>query len=450
MFTLGYSFRPWREAKAIADGPSILRYMADTAREFGVDRHIRFNHRVLSASWSSEESRWVVETVVGEEKRPVQYSCRFLYLCSGYFDYEGGHAPVFPGSEDFQGRIIHPQKWPKDLDYSGKRVVVIGSGATAVTLVPAMAQTAAHVTMLQRSPSYIASLPDQDRVANFFRRLFPEHMAHRMVRWKNVLLGMYFYQVCRRAPEYAKRMLHKRVAAELPPDFDVDKHFKPNYNPWDQRLCLVPNADLFNAIKAGTVSIVTDQIDKFTPTGILLQSGTELPADVVVSATGLKLLPCGGIRMSVDGHPVDPGRSQTYKGLMLSNVPNCAMCVGYTNASWTLRADLASTYVCRLVSHMSRHGYTRCLPYCDDPTADTQPLIGLKSGYVQRGMDRFPKQGRRAPWVLRQNYILDMMTMKYSAIDDGTMLFTKGPAAPVADKSTVHGTADAEKAAASA
>ncbi len=298
----------------------------------------------------------------GPEKQPVRYTANFLYLCSGYYDYEAGHQPAFAGTEDFEGRLVHPQHWPKDLDYRDKRVVVIGSGATAVTLVPAMAEQAAHVTMLQRSPSYIVSMPSEDRIANLIRRVLPERTAHRALRWQNVLLGIYFYQLCRRAPGLAKRLLRKGIAKELPPDFDIDTHFKPRYQPWDQRVCLVPNADLFQAIRTGRVSVVTDQIARFTKQGILLESGKELPADIVVTATGLKMLSCGGIRLSVDGKPVEPGRSLTYKGLMLSDVPNCAVCIGYTTASWTLRADLASTYVCRLLNYMDRGGYKQCVP----------------------------------------------------------------------------------------
>jgi monooxygenase len=426
MFTLGYSFRPWKAAKAIADGPDILEYLRDTAHEFGIDRHIRFQHRVKSAAWSSADSRWTIDAEVGEEKRPVRYTSNFLYLCSGYYDYENGYTPAFEGTDDFSGRLIHPQHWPKDLDYTGQRIVVIGSGATAVTLVPALAEKAAHVTMLQRSPSYIVSMPSEDRIGNFLRRVLPERSAHRALRWRNVLLGIYFYQLCRRAPGLAKRLLRKGIAKELPPDFDIDTHFKPRYQPWDQRICLVPNADLFQSIKGGKVSVATDQIERFTKHGILLKSGGELPADIIVTATGLKMLACGGIRLSVDGTPVEPGQSLSYKGLMLSNVPNCAVCIGYTTASWTLRADLASAYVCRLLNHMDQGGYTQCVPRPSDPEVQPEPLLGLTSGYVLRGLDLFPKQGSKSPWVLRQNYVRDMLMMRYGAVDDGAMVFSKG------------------------
>ncbi len=425
MFTLGYSFRTWTEGKAIADGPSILRYIRETAREFGIDRQIRFRHRVKSASWSSEESLWTIEAEVGEDKRPVRYTCGFLYLCSGYYDYASGYSPTFAGSENFQGRIVHPQHWPEDLDYRGKRVVVIGSGSTAVTLIPAMAAEAAHVTMLQRSPTYIASLPAQDRLANVIRRLLPERLGVRLVRWKNVLLAQFFYQLCRRAPGFSKKLLRRHVANELPTGFDIDTHFKPRYEPWDQRVCVVPDSDLFQAIKLGRVSIVTDRIVNFTRHGIRVESGEELPADIIVTATGLNLLACGGIQMSVDGRGVDPGRTLTYKGLMLSDVPNLAICVGYTNASWTLRADLSSAYVCRLLNHMDRFGYTQCVPRNRDSTVSPQPLLGLTSGYVQRGVGLFPKQGSKAPWVVRQNYLFDILSMKFSRIDDGILTFSK-------------------------
>nr|AYM54144.1 monooxygenase flavin-binding family protein [Chondromyces catenulatus] len=425
MFTLGYSFRPWKAAKAIADGPSILQYLRETARELGIDKHIRFNHRVLSASWSSADARWTLEVAVGPDQERVQLTCSFLYMCSGYYSYENGYTPQFPGHDDFEGRIVHPQHWPEDLDYRGKRVVVIGSGATAVTLVPSMAADAAHVTMLQRSPSYIASLPAEDRIANALRGALPERAAHSAVRWKNVALGLVMYQLCRRAPELAKRMLRSGIARELPPDFDIDTHFKPRYDPWDQRLCLVPDADLFQAIKAGRASVVTDRIRTFTKNGILLESGTELPADIIITATGLQLQLCGGMGMTIDGDVIDAGRMFIYKGVMMGDVPNFALCVGYTNASWTLRAELSSRYVCRLLNHMDRHGYQQCLPRLGDSTLETRPLLGLTSGYVQRAEANLPKQGSKAPWYLRQNYVLDRLTMQLGAVDDGTLLFGK-------------------------
>jgi monooxygenase len=438
MFTLGYSFRPWKAGKAIADGPAILDYLHETAQHYGIDRKIRFNQRVISASWSSDDAQWTVMVEAGDDKQVVQYTCNFLYLCSGYFDYKNGYAPQFEGSADFEGRLIHPQHWPHDLDYRDKRVVVIGSGATAVTLVPAMAQTAAHVTMLQRSPTYMVSMPSMDWLATGVRRILPEMMATRVVRWKNVLLGIYFYQLCRRAPGLARKLLRRHVEGELPAGYDLDTHFNPRYQPWDQRVCLVPDSDLFQAIHAGTVSIVTDEIERFTKTGIRLKSGNELPADIVVTATGLKLLACGGVRLSVDGTPVEPGRTITYKGLMLSEVPNCAICVGYTTASWTLRADLSSAYVCRLINYMDRHNYKQCTPRPGDAAAaDAHPFLGLNSGYVKRGVDQFPKQGKKSPWLLYQNYILDSIAMKLGRVNDGALVFSNGSRSMPEDKLSV-------------
>jgi monooxygenase len=440
MFTLGYSFRPWKQAKAIADGPAIREYVCETAREFGIDRHIRYHQRVRAASWSSEDARWTVEVEVGENAEPARYTCDFLYLCSGYYKYESGYTPSFPGRDEFEGRLVHPQQWPEDLDYRGKRVVVIGSGATAVTLVPAMAADAAHVTMLQRSPTYIVSLPAEDPIANAIRQILPERFANSVARWKNVTFGMLFYQLCRRRPELAKRMIRSGIARELPPDFDIDKHFGPHYDPWDQRLCLVPDADLFHALKSGRASVVTDRIRTFTKKGILLESGEELAADIIVTATGLELLSCGGIRLGVDGKAVDLGRTYIYKGLLLGNVPNFALCVGYTNASWTLRAELSSKYVCRLIEYMDRHGHRQCVPRPDESSLEPQPLLGLMSGYVHRAVEHLPKQGSKAPWKLRQNYVLDRLGMTFGAVNDETMEFSS-PRRSQARGATAHSTA---------
>jgi cation diffusion facilitator CzcD-associated flavoprotein CzcO len=431
MFTLGYSFRPWKGARAIAEGPAILSYLRETAQEFGIDRRIRFQQRVRAASWSSEQARWTVEVEVGERCEPVRYTCDFLLLCSGYYEYEQGYLPAFAGREDFQGPLIHPQHWPVDLDHSGRRVVVIGSGATAVTLVPALAETAAHVTMLQRSPSYILSIPAEDRLARLIRRCMPARVAHRLIRWKNLLLSLYFYQLCRRKPDVAKRLLRRGLAKELPPDVDLDTHFTPHYEPWDQRLCFVPDGDLFQAIRAGRASVVTDEVARFTPNGILLKSGRELAADVIVTATGLNLRAGGGIRLDVDGTVVEAGRCLIYKGVMLSNVPNCAVLAGYANASWTLRAELSAEYVCRLLRYMERRGYTRCVPRCDPDAVQTRPLLPLTSGYVRRGSDRFLKQGSKAPWILHQNYVLDLFAVRFTTLNDGVLEFAKaGEPAP--------------------
>lgn len=423
MFTLGYPFRPWKDAKAIADGSAILEYVRETAQEFGINRHIRFRHRVRSASWSSEDARWKVEVQNDVNGETATYTCDFLYGCTGYYRYDAGYEPRFPGADRFRGQLVHPQHWPEDLDYSGKQVVVIGSGATAVTLVPAMCKTAAHVTMLQRSPTYLLTLPAQDVIANLLRRLLPAGTAHSIVRWKNILVGLGIYQLSKRAPNFTSRLLRKAAAENLPQGYAVDKHFNPKYNPWDQRLCLVPDSDLFQAISAGRATVITDQIDTISEYGISLQSGQQLNADIIVSATGLQMLALGGVHLTVDGTRVDPGATFVYKGTMLSNVPNFAFCVGYTNASWTLRADLASIFVCRLLNHMDRRGHRTCRPVCDPASLQPRPLLDLNSGYVVRASANLPKQAAGKPWLIRQNYILDMLTMRLSRLEDGILKF---------------------------
>ena len=425
MYTLGYSFKPWTEAKAIADGPSILNYVRETARENGIDRHIRFQHMVKNASWSSEDATWTVEAERGPEKEKVRYTCNFLFMCSGYYDYEKGYTPDFPGRDRFKGDILHPQKWPEGYDYSGKRVIVIGSGATAVTLVPEMAADAAHVTMLQRTPTYVVSRPAEDGIANWLRRNLPAKLAYGITRWKNVLLGMLFFNMSRRKPERVKRMILRGVREQLGPDFDVKTHFTPPYNPWDQRLCLVPNGDLFDSIKEGRASVVTDHIDTFTEKGILLKSGKELEADVIVTATGLNLKVLGGIDLTVDGRHVDFSQTMSYKGMMYSDVPNFASAFGYTNASWTLKCDLTCEYVCRLINHMDETGTRQATPRLKDGSVEEEPWLDFTSGYVQRSLDKFPKQGSKKPWKLYQNYALDIMALKFGKVDDGAMEFAR-------------------------
>jgi monooxygenase len=430
MHTLGYRFRPWTEAKSIADGPSILAYVRETAREAGIDSRIRFRHRVVSAEWRSEESRWTVEAERGEDGETVTATCDFLFVCSGYYRYDQGHTPEFPGIERFGGEVVHPQHWPEDLDYAGKRVVVIGSGATAVTLVPAMARDAAQVTMLQRSPSYIISIPNEDGLAQLLRRWLPDRAAYWAVRWRNVLLQLFTYRLARKRPELAKRILRRGVERALPPGYEVDTHFKPRYEPWDQRLCMVPDSDLFEAISAGEAEVVTDTIETFTETGIALRSGAELEADIVITATGLNLLFLGGMRLSVDGEEPDVARAFTYKGMMLSGVPNFAFTIGYTNASWTLKADLAAEYICRLLNHMRAGGYRQCVPLASDPSITEEPLLDFTSGYVLRSLELLPKQGSKEPWRLKQNYPLDLRTLRYGPVDDGSLRFSRGaPAA---------------------
>jgi len=435
MHTLGYRFKPWTATKSIADGDSILEYVRRTARESGVDRRIRFHHRVLDAAWSSAENRWAVEAERTDTGETVRLTCSFLWTCSGYYSYDEGYTPEFEGVDRFTGPVVHPQHWPADLDYSGKKVVVIGSGATAVTLVPAMAKEAEHVTMLQRSPTYIASLPAQDPIATRLRRHLPERAAYAVVRWKNVLLQAGFYQLSRRRPDLIKRWIRKGVERSLPPGYDVDRHFKPRYNPWDQRMCLVPDGDLFRAISSGEATVVTDRIASFTERGIELESGEELEADVIVTATGLNLLFLGGMELTVDGEQVDVPSKMTYKGMMLSGVPNMAFTVGYTNASWTLKADLTSEYVCRLLNHMDARGYRRCVAEVDLSVTE-QPLLDFTSGYVQRSLDKFPKQGSKEPWKLRQNYVFDIRTIRRGAIDDGAMRFSGAAEARPADPVT--------------
>lgn len=424
MYTLGYSFRPWTEAKAIADGPSILNYLKETAKDYGIERKIRFGHMVRRASWSSDDAMWTVEATRGPEKEIVRLTCNFLFMCSGYYNYEAGYTPDFQGTEHYKGRIVHPQKWTDDIDYAGKRVVVIGSGATAVTLVPELAKKAAHVVMLQRSPTYIVSRPEEDAIANWLRRHLPAKLAYGITRWKNVLLGMYFYRLCRRKPEFAKKMILDGVREQLGPDYDVTTHFTPKYNPWDQRLCLVPNGDLFEAIKQKRASVVTDRIECFTEKGLKLASGQELEADLVVTATGLSLQVMSDLEISVDGRRVDPAATMNYKGMMYSDVPNLASSFGYTNASWTLKCDLTCEYVCRLLNHMDATGQRQCTPRRTDPTITEEPWIDFSSGYVQRSLAKFPKQGSKAPWKLHQNYALDIVSLKFGSIEDGAMEFS--------------------------
>jgi cation diffusion facilitator CzcD-associated flavoprotein CzcO len=425
MYTLGYSFRPWREARSIADGSSILDYVRQTARDGGIEEKIRFDHRVARAEWSTADARWTVEAVRGDTGETVPMTCDFLFMCSGYYRYDEGYTPDFPGTERFAGRIVHPQHWGEDIDYTGKRVVVIGSGATAVTLVPAMAQTAAHVTMLQRSPSYIVTLPAEDPLAKLLRRFLPARVSYPIMRWKNVLLTMLSFQLSRHRPKLMKALIRKGIERQLPQEYDIDTHFKPRYDPWDQRLCLVPNGDLFEAIRDGHASVVTDQIMTFTERGIELASGAELEADLIVTATGLNLLALGGMHIAVDGRDIELGETMSYKGMMLSGVPNMAFAVGYTNASWTLKCDLTCEYVCRLLGHMDEQGYRQCVPHNRDPSIVAQPFIDFSSGYVLRSIDKFPKQGSKAPWRLHQNYALDIFNLRFGSVQDGAMEFSR-------------------------
>jgi cation diffusion facilitator CzcD-associated flavoprotein CzcO len=423
MFTLGYSFKPWTGSKSIVDGRSILTYVREAAREHGVERKIRFNHRVKRASWSSAEARWTVEVERGPSREPVRLSCSFLLMCAGYYSYAGGYAPHFPGIARFKGRIVHPQDWTADVDYAARRVVVIGSGATAVTLIPELAKSAAHVIMLQRSPSYVVAWPDEDRIANFLRRWLPAKAACSLTRWKNVLRGMYFYRICKRDPARARRMILDGVRAQLGPDYDIATHFTPRYNVWDQRLCLAPNGDFFQSIRDGRTTVVTDELETFTEAGLKLHSGREIEADLVVTATGLNLQVLGGAEIDIGGRPVNPATTISYKGVLYSDIPNLASVFGYTNASWTLKADVICSYVCRLLNHMEQHGYRQCTPRITDPTLQRLPPVDFTSGYFQRAMDKLPRQGSHEPWRIYQNYVRDLIALRFARVDDGVLEF---------------------------
>ena len=427
MLTMGYSFRPWTSPKAIAPGEDIRNYVAATASEAGIDRHIRFRHRVERAAWSSKDAAWTVRAVRQEQdgrEEPVTLTCNFLFSCAGYYRYRAGYLPEFPDMARFAGRIVHPQAWPEDLDYSGKRIVIIGSGATAVTLMPALAKTAGHVTLLQRSPTYVVSMPEQDRIANFLRRIMPDAWAYAISRWKNVLYMMYVYRLSMRFPNFVKAGIMKKISEQLGPDYDVATHFSPRYNPWTQRLCLVPDGDLFQAIEAGRASMATGQIERFTEKGIRLQSGEELQADIVVTATGLVLQAFGGAELEVDGCRVDLGKTLAYKGVMLSDVPNLASVFGYINASWTLKADLICNYVCRLLNLMDKKGARQVTPRNGHEAAVAPFVEKFSSGYVQRAIATWPKQGAKAPWRVYQNYLRDVWALKWSPVDNKALEFS--------------------------
>jgi cyclohexanone monooxygenase len=420
MYTLGYAFQPWTAGKAIADGPSIRDYIRDTARANGIDSKIRFRHKVVSAAWSTEDACWTVQ--VDHAGEPVTIRTRFLYMCSGYYSYEEAYRPRFEGEDAYLGRIVQPQFWPQDLDYSGKKVVVVGSGATAVTLVPAMAAQAAHVTMLQRSPTYVVSRPSEYGFARRFRSWLPEKAAYWATRWRVILESMLLYRVARSKPDLAKEKIVAMARHQLGRDFDVDTHFTPDYKPWDQRVCVVPDGDMFKTIRKGQASVVTDHIERFTDTGILLKSGQELAADIVVLATGLKIKVLGGVSVTVDGKPFRAGDAMSYKGMMLSELPNCVMTFGYTNASWTLKADLTAAYVCRLLRYMDRKGIAIAVPR-REAGVEPEPFLNFTSGYVQRAKGELPQQGSRRPWQVYQNYFQDMLTIRFGRIADGVMHF---------------------------
>ena len=429
MFTLCYPFRPWSGSQAIVDGSSILDYVRQTAREYGIDQKIRFHHRVVGADWSSGDARWTVAVERGDTGETIHLTCGFLFTCTGYYRYDAGHTPELQGIERFGGEIVHPQFWTEDIDYAGKRVVVIGSGATAVTLIPALARRAGHVTMLQRSPSYIISLPAVDPLAGLLARVLPRRLAYPLVRWKNVMLTLAIYNFSRRRPAAMRCLLRKLLERRLPPGFDIDTHFNPSYEPWDQRMCLVPDGDLFDAISDGRASVVTDRIATLTETGLALASGAELEADLIVTATGLEMVPFGGIRLGVDGSDVDLSSALVYRGMQLSGVPNMAFAFGYTNQSWTLGADLTCEHVCKLLEHMERRGYTACTPRNRDPAVTGVPFADLTSGYVLRAIDRFPRQGTLDPWRREQNHARTWRSMRRAPIDDPALAFSREIAA---------------------
>lgn len=424
MFTFGFHFKPWRSPKAISPGTDIKDYISEAVTENGIDKHILFEHKVVSANWDSTHAKWHTDILNLQTGEHCRYISHFFFSCAGYYNYDKGYTPDFKGVDNFKGEVIHPQHWPQDLDYAGKKVVVIGSGATAITLVPAMAKTAGHITMLQRSPSYVASIPEQDVFANVMRRYLPTKLAYRLTRWKKILLSMFMFNLARQRPEWVKKAIRDGIIDVLGDDYPVDKHFKPRYQPWDQRVCVVPDGDLFNAIKNGSASVVTDHIDSFTATGVKLQSGEELVADIIVTATGLQLEVMGSYQLSVDNKPFHTGDSYCYKGMMLSGLPNFAFSMGYTNASWTLKSDLVGQYVCRLINHMDKHQYQCCLPVLPNEDIEAKPLINFTSGYIVRALSKMPKQGRDKPWKVNQNYILDWLSLHYSSVVDEYIVFS--------------------------
>lgn len=423
MYTLGYSFKPWLDRKSLADGPSILSYLRETAAETGVDKHIRYNHKVLGASWSSESATWTVMVQCKDADKPVEFVCSFLMMCGGYYDYEQGYTPQFEGRDEFKGQVIHAQHWPQDLDYKDKKVVVIGSGATAVTLVPELARQASQTVMLQRSPTYIASIPEEDSWSSRLHGLLPGSWVYRLTRWKRVFLQIFVFNLSRKKPALVKKLLLDRVREELGDEYDVKTHFTPSYNPWDQRLCAVPEGDLFAAVREKRAEVVTDHIDRFTATGIQLQSGRALDADIIVLATGLNMKFIGGAQLTVDNEPIDPSRLFVYRGMMLANVPNLVQVFGYTNASWTLKSDLTGQFVCRLLNRMRRTGARMAVPRVPAGGIEEEPMLDFSSGYILRAMDKFPRQGKQLPWRVYQNYIVDFLNLRFRPLRDKVLNF---------------------------
>ncbi len=426
MYTLGYAFKPWKNAQMITEAPAILEYLQETVQENGIEGNIRYGLQVKTADWSTDDATWRLKVKPEAGGRHRTYTCNFLLSCTGYYNYDQGYQPEFEGQDDFAGPIVHPQRWPDDLDYAGKRVVVIGSGATAVTLIPSMADSAKHVTMLQRSPSYVMSIPRRDPVTDALRRVLPEQLVHRATRLRNASLQFGSYQFSRRYPNLMRKLLLGLVERQIGDVVDM-RHFKPFYNPWDERLCAVPDGDFFKVLRAGKASIITDHIDRITRTGIRLKSGQELDADIIVSATGLNIQVMGGIALTVDGVPRQIPDTWSYKSLMFSDIPNLIMVVGYVNVSWTMKVDFTGEYAARLFRYMDSRGYDTCVPVNDDPTLAEDPdyYAGLTSGYVQRALHLQPKIGNRSPWRPGNNFLRDLIALRYGAINDGVLRFSR-------------------------
>jgi monooxygenase len=445
LHTFGYEFKPWRDEDAIASADKILAYLRETVAENGIDAKIRFHHQVLGAAWSSDDARWTVDVerfgTTEDSEELVQFSANWIFCAGGYYRYDQGYTPEFPGGDRFRGRIVHPQHWPEDLDYAGKKVVVIGSGATAVTLVPSMAGTAAHVTMLQRSPTYVLPVPAKDAFANVAQKVLGAKRGYALARRKNIFKQRAVYQLSQKYPGAARRLIRHLNAKELPTGYPVDEHFNPTYNPWDQRLCTVPDADLFKAISSGAASVVTDRIATFTETGVQLESGKHLEADIIVTATGLNLQLLGGMSLTVDGTSVDVADTVAYKAMMLAGVPNFAFAFGYTNSSWTLKVGLLCEHFCRLLSHMDTRGYDIARAEVDDPGMQTRPLLDLSAGYVQRALDRMPKQGSGEPWRVSMNYYYDVERLREGAVDDPNLHFSSAGQAVAENQRAVAVTA---------
>ncbi len=423
MYTLGFEFRPWLSTKAIADGPSIMEYLNGSIKDYKLEESIRFGHQVDKASWSTQDSKWTITSNLTEGGQAT-YDCQFIFCCTGYYNYEKGYTPEFKGLQNYKGTFIHPQLWPEDLDYSDKKMVVIGSGATAITLIPELAARASHVTMLQRSPTYVTVAPAEDKLANWMNRTFPQNLAYRITRWRKIRMGQFFYKLAKKYPGFMKGLILKGVTKELGEDYDVATHFTPKYNPWDQRICLAPDSDFFNSLKSGKAEVVTDSIERITETGIQLTSGKHLEADVIVSATGLDLKFLGGIKVVVDDETIDFSKSVAYKGMMFSGVPNLTLAFGYTNASWTLKCDLSNSYFCRLINYMDEHQYAKCVPMLSDSDLKLESFVDFNSSYILRYIDDYPKQVDKEPWKLKQDYFVDYKKLKKEKVNDGIMEFT--------------------------